>query len=220
MPLPQPKKQKKMNDQSDNDDEGYSTPRESPLKPRALSKSTKKFTRRVFDLRKRVEELKGCSLNESLSFYVPHWSLTTEHVVSLKNKPKENVQIMLRMVQVVEKLLKETFIGVSGCYIGKTSDVPARFKQHQTKKQKPGQSLLMITLACFQFSEVPEQDKERYVMDTDTLALLYERMLTMEMLDKGVKMYGDSTENGGGGRGGKRENVDRNCFVYCLFSVC
>ncbi len=208
-----------MNDQSDNDDEGYSTPRESPLKPRALSKSTKKFTRRVFDLRKRVNELKGCNLDESLSFYVPHWSLTTEHVVSLKNKPKDNVQIMVKMVQLVESLLKETFIGVSGCYIGKTSDLPARFKQHQVKKQKTGQALLMITLACFQFSEIPKEDKERYEVDTDTLALLYERMLTTEMFNKRVKMFGDSIEMGGGGRGGKRENVDRNCFVYCLYSV-
>lgn len=188
-------------------------------KPRALSKSTKKFTRRVFDLRKRVGELKGCSLDESSSFYVPHWSLTTEHVVSLKNKPKENVKIMLNMVQLVRDLLKETFYKVSNPYVGKTCDLSARFKRHQTVKQKENHVLILVSLLRIQFNEIPEEDNDKYGMDTDSLTLLYEKMLIREMNNEGVKLFDDNTEAGGGGRGGRIDRADRDCFVYCLFSV-
>lgn len=188
-------------------------------KPRALSKSTKKFTRRVFDLRKRVEELKGFDLNESLSFYVPHWSLTTEHVVSLKNKPKENVKIMLNMVQLVRGLLKETFYKVSNPYVGKTCDLSARFKRHQTNKQKKDETLILVSLLCIQFNEVPEEDIDKYGIDADSLALLYEKMLIRDMNNKDLKLFDDNTEAGGGGRGGRIDRADRECFVYCLFSV-
>jgi hypothetical protein len=215
------KKAKKMNDQSDNDDEGYSTPRESPLKPRALSKSTSKKIRRVDDLRERVNEMKGCDLNNGYSFHVPIWTLDNEDRISTTNEPMVNVKIMLRRSLKVEALLKESFRKVSNPYFGKTSDFNSRFNKHQLVKAKIHHSLIMVSIGCFKSYEIQKQDLDRYRIDIDMLGLLYEKMLIEEALNTGMRLMDDNVECGGGGRGGvARHRQDKTTVhIYCLFSV-
>ena len=76
----------------------------------------------------------------------------------------------------------------------------------------------MITVGVFHANDIPEADKSRWEMNVDVLGLNYERMLTTRVIEAGFKMFGDSTEAGGGGRASKTRKDDVSVYMLVLVS--
>ena len=74
----------------------------------------------------------------------------------------------------------------------------------------------MISIALFTDVDVPAQDRKRWRMNAETLALNYERLVTEAVVEPGLETFDAGEEPGGGGRCGKGA---RECVVYALFSV-
>lgn len=205
----------------------FSTPPSSPVKenvkkqvPRSLARSTsKKATRQVQNLKVRVAELKGCDLSTSCSFLTHTWCFEfgDTGAVLKSNPPKQNVQVMLNRVKLVHRLFQDNFASVSKVYIGKTTNSRSRFNGHQRYKKKDGCMLVMIAVEVFVPEDVPDEDNERWGMTAETVALHYERLLTLELMKEGM-VYEDSEESGGGGRCANEGNI-RETTVYMLLSV-
>ena len=207
------------------EDEAYGTPPSSPVKenrplPRSLARPTaKKAVRQVQNLCVRVDELKGCELSSACSFLVSDWNYEFgDQAVRLSKEvdPEKNTAILLNRVKLVYNLFKEAFANVSGVYVGKSVNQRVRFNHHQRKKKKEGCMLAMVAIALFTAEDVPLLDIKRWRMNTETLALHYERLLTEAVQESGLEVFEESEEPGGGGRCGKKA---KESVVYVLLSV-
>ena len=218
------------NEQEEEEELIFSTPPSSPAKenvaqrkqvPRSLARSTsKKNTRQVQYLRKRVEELQECELSKGCSFLVHTWNYEFGDVANRISKdfnPDQNTAILLSRVKLVYELFKAAFVAVSGVYVGKSVNTRVRFNHHQRNKSKEGHMLAMVAIEVFTGDDVPEQDRVRWKMNAETLGLHYERLLT-EAVKEVMPVYDDSEETGGGGRIANVDNVKETC-LYMLLTV-
>ncbi len=170
----------------------------------------RKDARRARDLHHHVTVgLKGLPLSDKNSFYT---SESGEPSFVNGDDPEPNVRLFVKRIKEIRALMTANFKRVSGCYVGKTSRrrLAERFSAHR-KKGTENSCVAMITIATF--DSVPEGLK-RWGLEPETVALLYEVLVTKACREAGIEEYDAENVAGGGRVGGNTE-----ALLYVLMVV-
>jgi hypothetical protein len=162
--------------------------------------------------------MKNIKLSKETSFYVPAWTAEfadTAKLYPAAIDPLHNVAVLLQRVKLVHACVRESFAYTSGVYIGKTSRqrISDRFTMHLYKVAGKDASIVMVTLATFADADVPPT-LANFGVRGESLALLYETLLTTAAAEAGLPPFADDTHPGGG----KMSKADFG-LVYVLMIV-
>jgi hypothetical protein len=172
--------------------------------------------REVGDLETKLKSFSSKQLSVDDSFYTYSWSKSLsgeESKIKLDkmNSSDENVSILLKRLEVYQRMLMEVFNQTSEPFFGKTTNLSLTFNQCLKKIEHKDNVCVMLTLELFNSNDIPEDLKLEWDMDVNILTQLYTKLLVRA---KKTREDADSLESGRV----HSSKDDKSVYLYAMFT--